>query len=107
MTCELDDKMGPVLEMWTDEDRSPAVVRLVGTLDHSTNGAFLALVSDLFSGGVQQLVVDVTGADIVASGATSLCQRLARENGGSLLWDGVSMKPSAAERPQHLSRPSA
>jgi hypothetical protein len=90
--------MDPILEIWVEDGRLPVLVRLVGTLDHSTSAALLAVMNDLFIEGCLQLVVDVSGAEIAASGGTTLamCQRWAREAGGSLLWAGV-----------HFGRPEA
>lgn len=91
MIFTTDDKMDPTLEMWIEDGRSPALVRLVGTLDHSTSAPLLSLVQDLFTEGVRELVLDVDDVRIAASGATtlSLCRRWAHEAGASLRWSGV------------------
>jgi hypothetical protein len=98
MAVARDDKMDPVLEIWVEDDRSPVLVRLVGTLDQTTSASLLSVMNDLFTEGCRQLLVDLAGADIAASGGTTLavCQRRARESGGSLLWDGVHFGPPVA-----------
>ena len=87
-----EDGMDPALEIWVDEDRTHAIVRLLGALDRTTRVALLSFVDDLITEGVQLFVVDAGQAEITdASGATALaqCQRRVRDAGGALRWDGV------------------
>ena len=91
MIFATDDKMDPTLEMWIEDGGSPVLVRLVGTLDHSTSAPLLSLVHDLFMEGVRDVVIDVDDVQIATSGATalSLCHRWALESGASLRWGQV------------------
>ena len=86
-----EDKMDPILEISIDDRRTPAVVHLVGILDSTTSASLLSVMNDLFGEDVREFVFDLEGADITASGVTALtlCQRWARESGGSLLWSGI------------------
>src|ERR1035437_11197961 len=90
-----DDRMDRLLEISVDGGPSPALIRLVGTLDHATSRSFLTVINDLVREGGRQLVIDLADADIAASGASALtsCQRWVREAGGSLRWDGVHFGP--------------
>ncbi|HUZ10813.1 MAG TPA: hypothetical protein VMU76_11675 [Acidimicrobiales bacterium] len=102
MIFATDDKMEPALEMSIEDDHSPVLVRLVGTLDDTTSASLLSLMNDLFNEGVRQVVLDVDEVQITAPGATALtlCQRLARESGASLLWDGVPFVRRGAVAPE-------
>jgi anti-anti-sigma regulatory factor len=84
--------MRPALEIWIDERTSPAIIRLTGVLDQTTEGTFLRFMDELLVEGVRDLLMDAGRVEIGdASGASALTrlQRRTRELGGSLSWEGV------------------
>jgi STAS domain len=84
--------MRPALEIWIDESTSPAIIRLTGVLDQTTEGTFLRFMDELLVEGVRDLLMDAGRVEIGdAAGASALTrlQRRMREVGGSLTWEGV------------------
>jgi len=79
------------LEVWIDDRTKPAMIRLAGVLDWSTQRSFFSAVKRLCIGGAVNCVVDAGGLGIGdAWGASALIlfhQRL-RDEGGSLVWAG-------------------
>jgi hypothetical protein len=90
-----DDKMDPVLEIWLEETRHPARVRLVGLLNGATSASLLTLVDGLLRRGLCELAIDLEAAEVVPSGkpALRLCQRWADEIGGSVIWRPGPLPP--------------
>jgi anti-anti-sigma regulatory factor len=84
--------MRSALEIWIDERTSPAIVRLTGVLDQTTEATFLRFMDELLVEGVRDLLMDAGRVEIGdAAGASALTrlQRRTRELGGSLTWEGV------------------
>jgi hypothetical protein len=84
--------MRPGLEIWIDKRMSPAIIRLTGVLDQTTEGRLLRFMDELLIEGVRDLVMDAGRVEIGdAAGASALTriQRRTREVGGSLKWEGV------------------
>ena len=92
MGFESADSMDPVLEIWVDGDRPVVTIRLVGILDRTTRDRLLSVMDELVTEGIESFVMDMGEAEIFdASGAAALArlQRLVREAGRTLLWEGV------------------
>jgi hypothetical protein len=49
------------LELWVDAERSPARVRLAGTLDEATSPSLLAIVGELLDSGVRRIELVTDG----------------------------------------------
>jgi anti-anti-sigma regulatory factor len=98
MGFESADSMDPVLEIWVDGDRPVVTIRLVGILDRTTRDRLLSVMDELVTEGIESFVMDMGEAEIFgASGAAALAllQRLVREAGRTLLWEGVDFdKPT-------------
>jgi anti-anti-sigma regulatory factor len=89
----------PALEIWIDERTSPAIVRLAGVLDQTTEETFLRSMDELLVEGVLDLVMDagrVEIGDVGGASALTRLQRRTRELGGSLTWEGID-----ANEPRH------
>lgn len=84
--------MRPALEIWVDGGATRARIRLVGTLDRSTQTSMLAAIEDLLENGCRRLAVDVTDlyvADQEGAQALTEAQRMARDATSALTWRGV------------------
>ena len=81
------------LEMSVDVERTPAVVKLAGTLDERTATSVRSVVSQLVVEGHRDLVVDISQLSVAGDlGLDALVgiQAAARREGGSVTW---SFKP--------------
>jgi hypothetical protein len=86
------DSVDPALEIRVDESQSPVTVRLIGVLDRGTSAGLLSTMGDLLLEGFRTFVMDTGEVEITdpsGSEALNLCQRRARELGGTLLWDEI------------------
>lgn len=59
------------LELWVDVERSPVLVRLVGTLDAATSRSLVSVVANLIDGGHRDFDLDTDGLHAVDPGGSS------------------------------------
>jgi anti-anti-sigma regulatory factor len=94
------DGMDPLLEIWIDDDATPAIIRLCGVLDWTTKQSLVAFVDQLLVKGTLDLFLDAGQAkfgDATGANVLALVQRNAREAGGALAWSGVDFNHSTRD----------
>ena len=89
------------LELWVDVENSPILVRLAGTLNHTTAANVVPVIKELITDGGRDVELHTPGLEAPDAGGTDALvelQRLVQHWGGSVTWDGTLSELSVSDR---------